>query len=86
MGLTHLKENIIEIAWQFEYLASKDSRIEYNGSETLEFICDLADQFEEEYKDVDWNGDNPPMYLEEICKFTKRNVYEHYGIEVNEDE
>lgn len=77
--MTKLEENIIEIAWAFRDLADTDNKIEYIGTETRVLISDLAKEFEEEYKDVDWNASNAPLYIEEIQNFTKRKLDEYYS-------
>ena len=73
MSLTPLKENIIEISWLFQDLAEQHL-VAYNGPDTRETICRIADEFEEEYKDVDWNAEGAPFYIEEIQNFAKKKL------------
>lgn len=82
-----LLENAIEITWMFdglidaEEIKSWDELIDTFGSSGIKNeIIQIAKDFEEQYKNVDWN-DTELDYIVEIEKFAEEKLIEVFGKE-----
>lgn len=87
MDNTKIYENIIEITWMFDQLEkaglikSFDELVDEfcTGSDAIkEIIVKIAEDFEREYKDVDWNASDVG-YLIKIQEYAKEKLKEKFG-------
>jgi len=75
--LGYLEENIIEITLVYAGLLEK-GEIAVNDSLDAKWeICRLANQFDEFYKNVDWN-ESDLDYYEEVERFAKEKLLEQF--------
>lgn len=86
--LTFLTENVIEITWMFDYLMecgiikSWDELHDecYDSLEVKIEIIHIAEDFEKQYKNIDWD-DTDLDYIIEIEKFALTELIKTFGKE-----
>lgn len=86
--LTFLMENVIEITWIFDQLMERGTikswdELHDNGYDSLEIkieIIHIAEDFEKQYKNIDWD-DTDLDYIIEIEKFALTELIKTFGKE-----